>query len=400
MTPVHQPLYRLIMRIQWLFIGIIAIVQVSHILFNGLQSPAVLISLALLAVVAAMAPLVGRIKSPAGRCACALLEFFLCTAARCFGDQSIYPVLFITLLARYSMLVNVPMVVVMIGLVGTIDNHFAFAAIRTVVLNWAQMPSAPLVDDRQLAFVSRFSIYISALILVVIAIRYLNIEQDLRKQAQHLMLEIKDMATELERTRLAREIHDSLGHSLTALNMQLEVFATLHETDPQKAMGAFHTARQLAASILNDVRAVVHSIRHQDFDFETNLRSLVEQSQQLKGVDIKLDLNVKDLPQSSAYQLYNIARECMTNSLKHASPHNMHISVREELDQIVLECSDDGNGFDAKTRNGNGYGLRGMKERAESLGGTLAVESEIGQGTKVWVRLPQVQQLNDSHPNS
>lgn len=399
MTPFHQPLYRIILRINWLVIAVIAIAQLCRIFLFHVPLKGELISLTLVAVLALVAPMVAKIDLPMLRFACGLFELLACTMAACFGVGRLYPILFVTILARYSMLVSMPALVILVFLAALPNNQYSFMLLRRIVFQLSKVHEPVILLD-PFSSVAGTVIFVAAMILLVVAIRYLNIEQDSRKQAQRLMLEIKDMATELERSRLAREIHDSLGHSLTALNMQLEVFATLHKTDPQKAMEAFHTARRLATDILDDVRAVVHSIRHQDFQFEPSLRSLIDQSKRLKDTEIKLELEAPDIPKGSAYQLYSIARECLTNSLKHAAPRSIALAVHEEDERIVLTCTDDGAGFNPAQCNGNGYGLRGMKERAESLGGTLTVESSPGRGTKIVVAVPKMQISNDSHSHS
>jgi signal transduction histidine kinase len=399
MTPYHQPLYRIILRINWLVMAVIACVQLSRIPLYHVPIQGEVISLSLLAGVAVMAPLIAKIDAPYKRFLCALLEMLFCLVAACFGVARLYPILYVTVLARYSMLLNVPMMLVLVALAAVPNNGFVFLLIRTAVLKMTPVEEHVVAFD-PITSIAQTALYVAALILFVMAIRYLNIEQDSRKQAQRLMLEIKDMATELERSRLAREIHDSLGHTLTALNMQLEVFSTLHKTNPAQAMAAFDTARRLASDILEDVRAVVHSIRHQDFQFEKALRGVIDQSQQLNDANLTLAIETADIPPGSAYQLYNIARECLTNSIKHASARNIGISVRENNNTILLECSDDGAGFDATESNSKGHGLRGMKERAESLGGTLTVESSAGRGTRISVSVPKVHQINDSCAHS
>lgn len=391
MKTFHQPLYLTVLRIHWIAIGLIVFIQIGAMFIDNHISKAEAISLFLLGVLASIAPTVPRISSGQGRFACAIFEFLCCLAASHLGIHRLYPFLSVIIVARYSLLLDLAPSIVLAAIASLLNNRYVGVLIRKIEFVWlgpiSNQPKLDLLTD-----IAASLLFTAALFLLVTAVRYLGIEQESRKKAEILTLEIKDLATELERTRLAREIHDSLGHSLTALNMQLEVFAALQKSNPQKALEAFYTARRLATEILNDVRAVVHSIRHQDFQFETAMNSLVEQSRDINGVTIVLSISVKNLPQATAYQLYSIARECITNSIKHSGAKKISLLVHELEGNIVLEYTDDGQGFDylQHTKNfkgeSGGYGIIGMIERAESLGGTLSIESNHGCGVKVLVK--------------
>ena len=392
MKPFHKPLYLTMLRIHWVAIGLIVVLQLIGMFIDKQVSKGEAISLFLLFILGGMAPFVPRINSGPLRFLCAVCEFLICLVASHLGIHRLYPFLSAIIVARYSMLLDIAPSIALAALAAFLNNRYLASIIRKIEFAWlGPIDNQPRVD--LLTDVAASILFTAALFLLVTTVRYLSIEQESRKKAQILTLEIKDLATELERSRLAREIHDSLGHSLTALNMQLEVFATLQKTDPSRALEAFYTARRLATDILDDVRAVVHSIRHQDFQFEAAMTKLVEQTRAIKGTEIEIELSLlaSSLPQAIAYQLYNIARECLTNSVKHSDADKLTVVVREETGSIKLDYTDNGCGFDYAERSGDqsrGYGIIGMIERAESLSGTLVLESGIGKGTKISVTVP------------
>lgn len=394
MKPFHKPLYLTMLRIHWVAIGLIVVLQLIGMFIDKQVSKGEAISFFLLLILGGMAPLVPRIDSGPLRFLSAVCELLICLVASHLGIHRLYPFLSAIIVARYSMLLDITPSIALAALAAFLNNRYLASIIRKVEFAWlGPIDNQPRLD--LLTDVAASILFTAALLLLVTAVRYLSIEQESRKKAQVLTLEIKDLATELERSRLAREIHDSLGHSLTALNMQLEVFATLQKSDPSRALEAFYTARRLATDILDDVRAVVHSIRHQDFQFEAAMTKLVEQTRAIKGteseIEIELSLLASSLPQAIAYQLYNIARECLTNSVKHSDADKLTIVVREEAGSIKLDYTDNGCGFDYAERSADqnrGYGIIGMIERAESLRGTLVLESGTGKGTKISVTVP------------
>ena len=182
-----------------------------------------------------------------------------------------------------------------------------------------------------------------------------------------------------ERLRISRELHDRLGHHLTALNLNLEVAARAQDRQ------ALQTARELGKSLLQAVRETAAELREPErLDLCGALRTLAEDMPGLHvHVDAPAALHLRDpLP---ALALLRCAQEALTNAVAHAGAHNVWIELRQHDGALALCARDDGRGA-AEVRAGGG--LRGMRERLESLGGTLQIDSAAGSGFSLRATLP------------
>lgn len=186
-----------------------------------------------------------------------------------------------------------------------------------------------------------------------------------------------------ERTRISRELHDLLGHQLTALTLNLEVAGHLAEG---QALDHVKRSHALAKLLLGNVREVVSQLRETGaIDLAAALRPLTEN---VPSLDIQLDiedpLNVED-PQR-AHVLLRCTQEIITNAVRHAGARHLWIKVyREAPDRVVVEARDDGVGADTVNV---GNGLRGMRERLQQCGGQLQVETRPGEGFRLRATVP------------
>ncbi len=185
-----------------------------------------------------------------------------------------------------------------------------------------------------------------------------------------------------ERMRISRELHDLLGHHLTALSLNLEVAS--HVTSG-KAQEHVRQAHSLARLLLSDVREAVSQLREdQAIELGEALRSLIDG---VPGLDIELDLpaefSIED-PQR-AQVILRCAQEILTNTVRHAQANRLLLRFRREHGGIAIHAQDDGRGTDA-TLAGNG--LRGMRERLGQFGGRLDIRSAKGQGFALDAFLP------------
>ncbi|QQQ43482.1 sensor histidine kinase [Stenotrophomonas maltophilia] len=186
-----------------------------------------------------------------------------------------------------------------------------------------------------------------------------------------------------ERTRISRELHDLLGHQLTALTLNLEVAGHLAEG---QALDHVKRSHALAKLLLGNVREVVSQLRETGaIDLAAALRPLTEN---VPSLDIQLEiedpLNVED-PQR-AHVLLRCTQEIITNAVRHAGARHLWIKVyREAPDRVVVEARDDGVGADMVNV---GNGLRGMRERLQQCGGQLQVETRPGEGFRLRATVP------------
>ncbi|MGH8044474.1 MAG: sensor histidine kinase, partial [Stenotrophomonas sp.] len=217
-------------------------------------------------------------------------------------------------------------------------------------------------------------------------------QTDAREEQRRLNTELRatrvllaESARVNERTRISRELHDLLGHHLTALSLNLEVAGHITEGQAQEHV---HQAHTLAKLLLTDVREAVSQLRDSGaIDLAAALRPLTEQVPSLDiHLDIEEPLSVEDPEQ--AHVLLRCTQEIITNAVRHARARNLWIQVRREPPGlVVVEAHDDGVGADGIVI---GNGLRGMRERLQQCGGELQIETHRGQGFRLRASVPGV----------
>ena len=214
-------------------------------------------------------------------------------------------------------------------------------------------------------------------------------------EASHVQLkqysnQVADLAATEERNRLARDIHDSLGHHLAAINIQLEKANAYKQRDPNRAYEAVNHAQRTVQDALKAVRESVASLRQErgSFSFKESLKELITRMNHSE-----LCITLEQTGDCSHYSrlklmtLYRVVQEGLTNvhQLAHASQVNIVISFGPQAAHLKL--TDNGTGFDTtawktKTQQPIAQGLTGLQERVSLVGGTLSVESHT-QGTAV-----------------
>ena len=206
----------------------------------------------------------------------------------------------------------------------------------------------------------------------------------LRAQAE----QAEELATTRERNRLAREIHDGVGHYLTVINIQLEAARSLFEKDPTKAQQAVDKAARLSKEALEDVRRSVGTLRTDD-----DRPALPEALTRLvKDAGIEVDLTIagesRRLSSAVEHALFRATQEGLTNVRKHAHANKTHVHLDLSQASIVsLTVIDDGKG-PSTDASSPGYGLRGMHERIELLGGKVSTVARPEGGFQLNVEVP------------
>lgn len=197
-------------------------------------------------------------------------------------------------------------------------------------------------------------------------------------------------AQELERRRLARELHDETGQALTSILLGLRSLEEFVDGDDERA--AVESIRQLAVDTLQDVRRLAVELRPKaldDFGLVAALERLTDNFREQTGlaVDFVTGLDDEQLPSETATALYRIVQEALTNIVKHAHASSVSILVTRKNAHVAVVVEDDGVGFDPERPVG-GFGIQGMRERVELLGGSLRVESGDVTGTTLAVEVP------------
>jgi signal transduction histidine kinase len=186
-----------------------------------------------------------------------------------------------------------------------------------------------------------------------------------------------------ERLKIARELHDSLGHHLAALSVNLDLAGHVVEGEGAALVRQAHGYTKL---LLADVRGVVGSLGDEGrIDLTTALRTLVAGIPAPRiSLTVADDLNIREPAQ--AHALFRCVQEIVTNTLRHASARHLWIELTESPEGVAVHARDDGQGTRAVHP---GHGLAGMRERLEEAGGHLEIESEPGKGFAVRAFLPR-----------
>jgi signal transduction histidine kinase len=194
-----------------------------------------------------------------------------------------------------------------------------------------------------------------------------------------------------ERNRIAREIHDSLGHSLTALNLHLEMAVKLSQVKPEKSREVLVEAKRLGSIALRDVRQSVSALRSDPMhnqDLSTAIHKLADEFKLSNYIQpiCQLDLP-ENLPPSVAITIYRIVQEALTNISKYAHATEVTIDIRTDDRSLELQITDNGRGF-IPTNNLTGFGLQGMRERVLSLQGQFDLTSAPDRGCQIVASMP------------
>jgi len=198
-------------------------------------------------------------------------------------------------------------------------------------------------------------------------------------------------AQEVERRRLARELHDETGQALTSILLGLAAVERAESAEDAHAAAA--DLRQLVVETLQDVRRLAVELRPSaldDFGLEPALRRLGQSVREAAALDVQVEarLGSERLPPDVETALYRIVQEALTNVVKHAGADHVSILVTRKPSSVLVMIEDDGRGFDPAETRAAGLGLLGMNERVELLDGTFLVEAEPGAGTTLIIELP------------
>ncbi|ATF13910.1 sensor histidine kinase [Brevibacillus brevis X23] len=216
--------------------------------------------------------------------------------------------------------------------------------------------------------------------------------QEAHLQLQEAALHSLQVAVLEERTRIARDIHDALGHSLTSLIVQLHALKYMLQDGPDNAQEAVRNMLGVAKQSLEDIRTSVHTLALDKTSLGlTPLRALLSQAQKHTGIKMELICSDLDIPlsQEMTITFYRILQEAITNSLRHSDAKEILVIIEQKKDILLLSIRDDGS-ITSDQKIKPGFGLTGISERIQLLNGTLAYR----------IREPHGFQLDFSFPIS
>lgn len=269
---------------------------------------------------------------------------------------------------------------------------------------WSQVYSSLLSLFPAFLFVGLFSLFVRMLEMqkerAERLLRQLEASNAELEQA-HVLLqdfasEVEELTIVRERTRLAREIHDTLGHYLSILTIQLETIGKLQERDPARAAVEIAEARRVAAQSMQEVRNAVAALRPTgiaELSFAEAVRQLgqaFERNAPETALTLDLETELPPLSPDISVALYRAVQETFTNIRKHAQASKVLVRLRYEDGTIDLLVLDNGNGMAQTTPDhpGEGFGLVGLRERIELLGGQVSYGPAEQGGYRVTVRVP------------
>jgi signal transduction histidine kinase len=213
-----------------------------------------------------------------------------------------------------------------------------------------------------------------------------------------LVERLRDQSVLQERTRLGQEIHDGLAQAVGYLALQTKIaHDLLAEGQIEQAQAKLQEVKETTQNMYDDVRGTLFDLRAiitPNADFLSSFREYLNEYQVRFGIQTHLIIEDETLlafPASALIQVTRILQEALTNVRKHAQAKHVWVSFESEGEQTRIGIADDGVGFDRDLRIGDaypGFGLQIMRERAESIGGTVRFESQAGQGTLVIILLP------------
>jgi signal transduction histidine kinase len=248
--------------------------------------------------------------------------------------------------------------------------------------------------------------FITAFVFVVAFVRLIQAAEQARQEAEELTAQLADanrrlgeyavqaeeMATIQERNRLAREIHDNLGHYLTVVNVQIKAAQALIDKDPARAGAALDKAGQLTQEGLAAVRGSVSALRESPLGRHTLPEAVAVLAAETQAAGIVAELRVEGLARPLdprvELTLYRAAQEGLTNVRKHARASRVDLLLDyRDPTAVSLTIHDNGLGL-AATDRPPGFGLLGLEERARQLGGRVAVATAPGAGYRLTLELP------------
>jgi NarL family two-component system sensor histidine kinase LiaS len=267
------------------------------------------------------------------------------------------------------------------GIVGTVFGYFTargltgrLRRISSAANSWSQGDFSAFIQDRSADELSQLA-------------QQLN---RMAEQLQHLLQTKQDLATLEERNRLARELHDSVKQQVFASTMQIGAAKTVLDQHPETAREHLNEAEQLSRQAQSELASLIRELRPVSL-LEQGLIPALEEymADWSRQNDIEVEFIFPEdgtLPIEVEQALFRVTQEALSNVTRHSEAVKVELQLHREDSEVVLIISDNGKGFDLSAAEDHGMGLNSMRERVQSLGGNLIVESEPGQGTRLTAR--------------
>ncbi len=270
---------------------------------------------------------------------------------------------------------------------------------KTLLRRFEHVATTPTIEEKLRFFVLGYPFFFGlSLVFVLLLMNAVLAERQIRDKLEHAnqqlrqyALLIEDQATLQERNRIARDIHDSLGHSLTALNLQLETGLKLWQSNPTKAMSFLVMAKELGSKALQDVRQSVSTMRAnplQGKSLEKAITLLIDDFYRVTGILPRSEIDVSTtIPLEVSTAIYRLTQESFTNISKYAYATEVIFQLTMTHKGLMLMIQDNGQGFSLE-QNTTGFGLQSMRDRTLAIQGQFNIESTPGSGCKITAFFP------------
>lgn len=211
----------------------------------------------------------------------------------------------------------------------------------------------------------------------------LKASDERKAELEKVYKELSETAVFQERNRIARDIHDNAGHSMTAVIMQTEAAKLLIDTNPEAAKAKIISANIQAKSALEQMRESVHLLAGREGAQPVKQEIAEVLAQTMDGTDLTIRSDISDVELSfeRRHFIINSLKECLANGIRHGGATAFYVEFGQDGENVILTVSDNGCGLPADFKEG--FGLKGIREKALSFGGKLLVESEEDDGCEV-----------------
>ncbi|MBE9250387.1 sensor histidine kinase [Dolichospermum sp. LEGE 00240] len=385
--------FRFLLYLEWLLLGfsaLMALMPSPSPRFSAMYPELTICSLTIFGLMGLRLPTFNKTN----KIIYTALEVILILITGFFGGRSarLFPFLYLILVTRSCLIFQLPG-----RLTVTLSSFILF--IFTLRQRIPPGRFSPIAQERFRFFSFSLAVLFGlSLVFVLLLMNTVLAERQSRDKLQaaneklrQYALKIESQATLEERNRIAREIHDSLGHSLTALNLQLETALKLSKHDIPRAMTFLATAKELGSKALQDVRQSVSTMRShplQGQTLEEAIKVLAADFQRYNGILPTCQIYIiSPLSMEISTAIYRIIQESLTNISKYAQATEVRLELITTLTGLKLIIQDNGKGFDGG-QNTTGFGLQSMRDRILALGGEFEINTHPGAGCQIIVQVP------------
>lgn len=277
---------------------------------------------------------------------------------------------------------------------GTTGLEIALSVFIPQQITSVELPG--VISDRLLLFGFLITRTISFLIIGFIITRLMTAQRKQRRalaEANRNLVQyaatVEQLTTSRERNRLSRELHDTLAHTLSALVVQIDAVIAVWEPIPAKAKEMLEQMLETSRRGLDETRRALRDLRAaplEELGFALAIRSMAEDFAARHGISLEVDVpeEINRLSPEIEHGFYRVTQEALENVLQHAGAQQVQVKLEREDGALILIVADNGRGFEADSlASERQLGLQGMYERAEMIGASLDVNSEMGRGTIV-----------------